>query len=100
MNSEQPTVTVMAHKLSTALFAVPNGTRSEIEQSIEERLRSDPTIVWIDNAVGAKVDCLYQDHIWRPRRLFSHIAMDGNVMQRINDGCELKSDGSTSEHKS
>jgi hypothetical protein len=58
-------VTVIAHKTSTVTFNVPAGTRTDIEDSIAERLRSDTELVWKDSPEGIKVDCLYQDTVWK-----------------------------------
>jgi hypothetical protein len=56
-------VKMIAHKTTTATFTVPSGTRSEIENSIAERLRSGPALVWRDSP-DIKVDCLYQNVVW------------------------------------
>ena len=64
-------VTVIAHKTSTVTFSVPAGTRTEIEDSIAERLRSDNELVWKDSPEGIKVDCFYQETVWKPRRRFN-----------------------------
>jgi hypothetical protein len=60
-------VTVIAHKSSTVTFTVPSGTRSEIENAVAERLRSEAALVWKDSPEGIKVDCLYRGMVWKPR---------------------------------
>lgn len=63
-------VTVIAHKTSTVTFTVSAGTRPEIETAISERLRSDTELVWKDSPEGIKVDCFYQETVWKPRKRF------------------------------
>jgi hypothetical protein len=65
-----PDIKVLAHKNCTATFAVPSGTRKEIEKAIEETLRSDKELVWQDDLKGIKVDCIGIDETWKPQRRF------------------------------
>jgi hypothetical protein len=47
-------VNAIANKSSTVTFNVPSGTRSEIENAVAERLRSDAALVWNDSPEGIK----------------------------------------------
>jgi hypothetical protein len=64
-------VQIIAEKLSTVTFTVPNGTRSQIEDAIAERLRSDTELLWVDSPNGIRVICISPNGVWRPRRRFS-----------------------------
>ena len=64
-------IEVIAHKKgSSTKFTVPNGTNSEIEKAIAERLRSDLELVWEDDPGGIKVDLRIGNKTLRPRWRF------------------------------
>jgi hypothetical protein len=65
-------IDVIARKSSMAKFTVKGGTRLEIVQAIEEKLRSSD-IVWEDDSYGINVVCVSQDkqNVWRPRKRFN-----------------------------
>jgi hypothetical protein len=65
-------IDVIARKISLAKFTVPAGTRPEIENTIEEKLRSKD-IVWDSGSDGINVVCISQDkqNVWRPRKRFN-----------------------------
>jgi len=63
-------IEVIAHRRgSSTKFTVPNGTNSEIETSIAEKLRSD--LVWEDDPGWIKVNCRLGNKSWKPRWRFS-----------------------------
>jgi hypothetical protein len=62
-------VEIIAHKGSSTKFTVPNGTNSEIENAIAEKLRSE--LVWEDDPGGIKVDVRLGNKTLKPRWRFS-----------------------------
>lgn len=63
-------VDVIAHRTSVARFAVPSGTKKEVEDAIAEKIRSGDEVVWADDPEGINVVCVLNTDIWRPRRRF------------------------------
>jgi hypothetical protein len=61
---------VIASKLVTVRFSIPDGTRPENETAISEKLRSND-LIWEDDPGGAKVVCVAKTDAWRPRKRFS-----------------------------
>jgi hypothetical protein len=61
---------VIASKLVTVRFSVPDGTRPETEEAIEQRLRSGSELVWADDPEGVKVVCVSGNSVWRPWKRF------------------------------
>jgi hypothetical protein len=86
------TVKIIAEKLSTVSFTVPNGTRPEIENAIAERLRTDAELVWIDSANGSRAVCISPNEVWRPRRRF-FLTDDGNPPLLIEDQSAARPNG-------
>lgn len=70
-------IEVLAHKSCMVKFAVIAASRPEAEQAIEDKLRSDKELVWIDDPDGINADCIWNNNIWRPRRRFAIGRDDG-----------------------
>ena len=71
--AETITVEVLAHKSCTTTFIITvdaKNHRANAEAAIEEKLRSDKGLVWVDFESGINVLCFYGDNIWRPRKRF------------------------------
>ena len=63
---------VRVHKDCYAKFTVKAGTRPTMENAIEDKLRSDTDLVWVDDPGGVDVEAIPPiGKGWKIRRRFS-----------------------------
>ena len=65
------TIKVILHNRSTATIEIKDASQPDMEQEIEQRLRSPEPLPWRNDPEGVKADIILKTRVLRPRKRFS-----------------------------